>query len=44
MKDAFAACGNYTELNWTTDISDAAGSDIVICAAEACQAGWAGSP
>ncbi|HQA80699.1 MAG TPA: malate dehydrogenase [Methanoregulaceae archaeon] len=35
MKDAFAACGNYTELNWTTDISDAAGSDIVICAAGA---------
>src|SRR5690606_31212097 len=35
MKDAFAACGNYTELNWTTDISDTAGSDIVICAAGA---------
>jgi malate dehydrogenase len=33
MKDAFAASGNYTELNWTTDISDVAGSDIVIGAA-----------
>ena len=42
MKDAFAACGNYTELNWTTDISDYAGSDIVICAAGDCPAGWTG--
>jgi malate dehydrogenase len=33
MKDAFAACGNYTELNWTTELSDIADSDIVICAA-----------
>jgi malate dehydrogenase len=35
MKDAFAACGNYTELNWTTELADAAGSDIVICTAGA---------
>jgi len=35
MKDAFAACGNYTELKWTTELADAADSDIVICAAGA---------
>ncbi len=31
--DSFAACGNNTRLDWTTDMDDISGSDIVVCAA-----------
>jgi malate dehydrogenase len=31
--DSFAACGNYTQLTWTTDIQDIRKSDIVVCTA-----------
>jgi len=33
LKDSFAACGNSIELDWTTDIRESEGSDIVVCAA-----------
>ena len=33
LKDSFAACGNYTDISWTTDIADSRDSDIVVCAA-----------
>jgi malate dehydrogenase len=33
LKDSFAACGNYIDLTWSTDIRDSENSDIVICAA-----------
>jgi malate dehydrogenase len=33
LKDAFAACGNYIDLNWSTDIRESENSDIVVCAA-----------
>jgi malate dehydrogenase len=33
LKDSFAACGNYIDLAWSTDIRESEGSDIVVCAA-----------
>jgi malate dehydrogenase len=33
MKDSFAARGNSTEINWTTETPDIQGSDIVVCTA-----------
>ena len=33
MKDAFAACGNYTGIASSTDIRDIEGSEIVVCTA-----------
>lgn len=33
LKDSFAACGNYMDISWTTDIADSRDSDIVVCAA-----------
>jgi len=33
LMDSFAACGNYTKINWTTDIEDVKGSEIVVCTA-----------
>jgi len=33
LKDSFAACGNYTELAWSTEIRDTDSSDIIVCAA-----------
>jgi malate dehydrogenase len=33
LKDSFAACGNSIDLDWSTDIGDSEGSDIVVCAA-----------
>ena len=31
--DSFAACGNNIRLDWTTDLDDARGSEIVVCTA-----------
>ncbi|NTV00453.1 MAG: malate dehydrogenase [Methanoregulaceae archaeon] len=33
LKDSFAACGNSIDLDWSTDIRESEGSDIVVCAA-----------
>jgi len=33
LMDSFAACGNYTKIDWTTDIEDIKGSEIVVCTA-----------
>jgi malate dehydrogenase len=33
LKDSFAACGNYIDLDWSTDVRESKDSDIVICAA-----------
>jgi malate dehydrogenase len=33
LKDSFAACGNSIDLDWSTDIGESEGSDIVVCAA-----------
>ena len=33
MKDAFAACGNYTGITYTTDIRELSGSEVVVCTA-----------
>jgi malate dehydrogenase len=33
LKDSFAACGNSIDLDWSTDIAESEGSDIVVCAA-----------
>jgi malate dehydrogenase len=33
LKDSFAACGNYIDLTWSTDIRESEDSDIVVCAA-----------
>jgi len=33
LKDSFAACGNYIDLDWSTDVTESEGSDIVVCAA-----------
>lgn len=33
LKDSFAACGNSIDLDWSTDLRESEGSDIVVCAA-----------
>jgi malate dehydrogenase len=33
LKDSFAACGNSIDLDWSTEIKESEGSDIVVCAA-----------
>jgi malate dehydrogenase len=33
LMDSFAACGNYTKIDWTTDIEEVKGSEIVVCTA-----------
>ena len=33
LMDSFAACGNYTRLDWSTDLDDVQGCEIVVCTA-----------